>query len=127
MAGPSHPRHFTDEFKHQIVELYNSGKPPVEIQRENDLCRSTLRRRVNSINATGSPHTADSRAPEQGRINELEGDVVAAYEASRGRCGARRIKDALEARLHELRRVQGSGIDPRESVQVGVANPSELE
>lgn len=27
MAGPKRPRHFTDEFKRQIVDLYNAGKP----------------------------------------------------------------------------------------------------
>ena len=44
MADPKHPRHFTEEFKRQIVELYNSGKPPREIMAEYDLGRSTLRR-----------------------------------------------------------------------------------
>ncbi|MDD7105557.1 MAG: hypothetical protein PUH75_01225, partial [Collinsella sp.] len=27
MRDPRHPRHFTDEFKRQIVDLYNAGKP----------------------------------------------------------------------------------------------------
>lgn len=44
MRDPRHPRHFTDEFK----------------------------RRVRSINATGSPRAADNRTPEQNRILELE-------------------------------------------------------
>ena len=72
MADPKHPRHFTDEFKRQIVELYNSGKPPREIMAEYDLGRSTLRRWINSINATGSARAADNRTPEQNRIIELE-------------------------------------------------------
>ena len=63
---------FTDEFKRQIVDLYNAGKPPSEIEREYDLGHSTLRRWIKSINATGSPHAADNRTPEQNRIIELE-------------------------------------------------------
>lgn len=30
-GDPRHPRHFTDEFKRQIVDLYNAGKPKREI------------------------------------------------------------------------------------------------
>lgn len=72
MADPKHPRHFTEEFKRQIVELYNGGKPSHEIMAEYDLGRSTLRRWINTINATGSSRAADNRTPEQERIIELE-------------------------------------------------------
>ena len=72
MADPKHPRHFTDESKRRIVSLYNAGKPPSEIMREHDLGSTTLRRRINPINATGSPHAADNRTPEQSRIVGLE-------------------------------------------------------
>lgn len=72
MADPKHPRHFTDEFKRQIVELVNAGKPKADVMREYDLSKSTVDRWVKSINATGSPHTADNRTPEQNRVIELE-------------------------------------------------------
>ena len=72
MADPKHPRHFTDEFKRQIVSLYNAGKPPSEIMRGYDLGSTTLRRWIDSIDAAGSPHAADNRTPEQNRIIELE-------------------------------------------------------
>ena len=72
MADPKRPRHFTDELKRQIASLCNAGKPPSEIMREHDRGSTTLRRRVNPIDATGSPHAADSRAPEQSRAIELE-------------------------------------------------------
>ena len=72
MADPRHPRKFSDEFKRQIVEMYNAGKPPWEIMEEYDLGRSTLRRWINSINSTGSPRAADNRTPEQQRIMDLE-------------------------------------------------------
>ena len=70
MRDPRHPRHFTDEFKRQIVELYNVGKPKREIMEEYNLGKSTVERWVKSINATGSPHAADNRMPEQNRIIE---------------------------------------------------------
>ena len=72
MADPNHPRRFTDDFKRQIVDLYNGGKPVGEIMADYGLGRSTVRRWVNSINATGSPRAADNRTPEQQRIADLE-------------------------------------------------------
>ena len=72
MRGPRHPRHFTDDFKRQIVEPCNAGKPKREAMDEYDLGKSTVERRVKSINATGSPRAADNRTPEQNRIPELE-------------------------------------------------------
>lgn len=71
MRGPRHPRHFTDEFKRQIVELYNVGKPKREIMEEYNLDKSTVERWVKSINAAGSPRAADNRTPKQIRIIEL--------------------------------------------------------
>ena len=72
MADPKHPRHFSDDFKRQIVELCNAGKPMSEIMAECDLGRSTVRRRITSVNATGSPRAADDRTPDQARVVELE-------------------------------------------------------
>ena len=68
----STPRHFTDELKRQIVELVNAGKPKADVMRKCDLSKSTVGRWVKSINATGSPHAADNRTPEQNRVIELE-------------------------------------------------------
>ena len=61
MRDPKHPRHFTDEFKRQIVGLHDAGKPRREIMEEYDLGKSTLERWIKSINATGSPRAAGSR------------------------------------------------------------------
>ena len=72
MADPKHPRHFSDDFKRQVVELCNAGKPMSEIMAECDLGRSTVRRWITSINATGSPHAADNRTPDQTRVIELD-------------------------------------------------------
>lgn len=64
MRDPRHPRHFADEFKRQIVDLYNAGKPKREAMDEYDLGKSTVERWIKSINATGSPRAADNRTPE---------------------------------------------------------------
>ena len=71
MADPKHPRRFTDEFKRQIVEPINAGKPKSDVMREYDLRKSTVDRRVKAMNASGSPRAADNRTPERNRIIEL--------------------------------------------------------
>lgn len=71
MRDPRHPRHFTDEFKRQIVGLHNAGKPRREAMGEYGLGKSTVERQVKSTNATGSPRAAGNRTPEQNRILEL--------------------------------------------------------
>lgn len=72
MADPKHPRHFSDDFKRQIMEPINAGKPKSDVMRECDLRKSTVDRWVKAINGSGSPHAADNRTPEQNRIIELE-------------------------------------------------------
>jgi transposase len=61
-------REFTDEFKNQMVQLYNNGKGRTEIAREYELTPSALNNWIKRINATGSPKESDNRTPEQ---NEL--------------------------------------------------------
>ena len=72
MADPKHPGHFTDEFKRQIAEPVNAGKPKADVMRRYDPSKSTADSWVKSINAAGSPHAADNRTPEQNRAIELE-------------------------------------------------------
>ena len=57
-----------EEFKNQMVQLYNAGKPRSEIVREYDLSGNTFDKWVKRINATGSTRECDNRTPEQ---NEL--------------------------------------------------------
>ena len=63
MRDPRHPRHFTDEFKRQIVGLHNAGKPNREAMDEYGLGKSTVERWAESISATGSPRAAGNRTP----------------------------------------------------------------
>lgn len=71
MADPKHPRKYAEEFKRQIVQLYEDGKPAGEIQREYDLSHSTLHRWVKGIRESGSTKACDNRTPEQSELIEL--------------------------------------------------------
>jgi len=64
-------RVFTDQFKHQMVQLYNSGKPRSEIIKEYDLTPSALDKWVRRINATGSAKEADNRTQEEIELIKL--------------------------------------------------------
>ena len=58
-------REFTEEFKLQMVKLYNSGKPTSEIVKEYDLTRSAFMRWVEKYNKTGSFKACDNRTEEE--------------------------------------------------------------
>lgn len=72
MRDPKHPRHFTEEFKRQVVALYDGGKPASEIMREHDPGKSTFQRWVKLVHETGSTRAADNRTPEEPGLLELE-------------------------------------------------------
>ncbi|RNB61473.1 hypothetical protein EDM57_01320 [Brevibacillus gelatini] len=61
-------RSFTDEFKQQVVQLYENGKPRADILKEYDLSASVFERWVKQSRTTGSFKEKDNRAEEQ---NEL--------------------------------------------------------
>ncbi len=64
-------RDFTEDFKHQMVKLYNSGKPKADIVREYDLTASALNRWIQRINETGSTKESDNRSPEENELLKL--------------------------------------------------------
>lgn len=82
MADPRHFRHYEEEFKRQIVQLYENGKPAREIKTEYDISHSTLHRWVQDIRNSGSTKAADNRTPElielhrRNRQLEMEVDVL---------------------------------------------------
>ena len=61
-------RTFTEEFKNQMVQLYQSGKPRADILREYDLASSAFDRWVKQSKTVGSFRECDNRTDEQ---NEL--------------------------------------------------------
>jgi len=64
-------RVYTEEFKTQLVQLYNNGKPKSEIIREYDLTPSAFGSWISRINATGSSREADNRTAEQEELLKL--------------------------------------------------------
>jgi len=64
-------REYSEEFKVQLVQLYNNGKARAEIIREYELSSSALDRWVKRINATGSSREKDNRSPEQEELLRL--------------------------------------------------------
>lgn len=71
MADPKHPRHYDEAFKRRIVQLYENGKPPVEIEREYDISHSTLHRWMRGIRNSGSTRAVDNRTPGRNELIAL--------------------------------------------------------
>jgi transposase len=65
-------RIYTDEFKKQIVSLYNNGKAKAELVREYDLTASALDKWIADYNKTGSFKAKDNRSEEENRLIQLE-------------------------------------------------------
>ena len=65
-------REFSDEFKTNIVKLYNNGKPRAELLREYELSSSTLAKWINNYNNSGSFKASENRSEEEKRLLELE-------------------------------------------------------
>lgn len=64
-------RSFSEDFKNQMVQLFNAGKPRAEILREYDLSSTAFDRWVKRINSTGSTKEIDNRTPEQLELIKL--------------------------------------------------------
>lgn len=64
-------REFTDEFKKQMVQLYENGKPRSEIIKEYDLTPTCFDRWVRQSRSTGSFHEKDNRSEEENELIKL--------------------------------------------------------
>ena len=65
-------REFTEEFKLQMVKLYNSEKSASEIRKEYDLTRSAFANWVQKYNKTGSFKASDNRTEEEKELIRLK-------------------------------------------------------
>lgn len=65
-------REFTEEFKLQMVKLYNSEKSASEIVKEYDLTRSAFANWVQKYNKTGSFKASDNRTEEEKELIRLK-------------------------------------------------------
>jgi len=68
-------RNFTDDFKQQMVNLYNNGKARNEIIREYDLTPSALAKWINNYNNSGSFKAVDNRTDEENKILAYEKEL----------------------------------------------------
>lgn len=68
-------RQFTEEFKTQMVKLYNNGKKVNEIVKEYDLTRSALERWISNYNKTGSFKAKENRTDLENEIIKLQKEL----------------------------------------------------
>lgn len=68
-------REFTDEFKLQMVKLYNNGKSTSEIVKEYDLTRSAFMGWVQKYNKTGSFKASDNKSQEENELIKLQKEI----------------------------------------------------
>ena len=68
-------RTFTEEFKQQMVQLYQNGKPRKEIIREYNLTPSSLDRWVSQSQNAGSFKEKDNRSEEEQELIQLRKKV----------------------------------------------------
>ncbi len=72
-------RSFTSEFKKQIVQLYEGGKPRQEIIREYGLTSSSFDRWVSQYHDSVSFKEADNRSPEEKELIKLRKETTSQY------------------------------------------------
>ena len=65
-------KHYTENFKLQIINLINSGKPRSEIIREYKIPKSTLGGWLKNYNATKSFKAVDNMSEDQKLLLKLE-------------------------------------------------------
>ena len=71
MSNRRKRREFTDEFKANIVKLYNNGKSRSELIKEYDLTPSTLAGWIKRYNNTGSFKEDDNRSENEKELIKL--------------------------------------------------------
>jgi len=65
-------KRYTDQFKKQIVNLYNNGKPLSEIIKEYGMTRASVYNWINKYNSTGSFKPEDNKSDEQKELDRLQ-------------------------------------------------------
>ena len=68
-------RSYTDEFKRQLVALYNDGKRKCDIIREYDIANSLLDKWIKQYNNSGSFKEKDNRTEQEQELIKLRSEV----------------------------------------------------
>lgn len=64
-------RTYTEEFKEQMVKLYESGKPKKDIMAQYDLTPTAFTTWIKRSQTTGSFKEKDNRSPEENELIRL--------------------------------------------------------
>ena len=65
-------KRYTQEFKHQMVQLHISGKSILQITNEYDVGKSTLSKWVQQYKNSGSFKAVDNRSEEDNQLIKLQ-------------------------------------------------------
>ena len=78
-------RHFTDDFKQQIVDLHNAGMKWSELIKEYELTPSTFNKWVRQAKLTGSFKSVDNMTDEQRELIQLRKCIYIALNSKKAR------------------------------------------
>ena len=68
-------RSFTDEFKEQIVKLYQTGKKVTELSHDYEMSEQQIYRWIREYESSGSFKAADNRSDEENELIRLRKEV----------------------------------------------------
>ena len=71
MMNKRNRRSFTDEFKEQIVKLYQTGKKVVNLSKDYELSEQQIYRWIREYEGSGSFKAADNRSDEENELIRL--------------------------------------------------------
>lgn len=65
-------KYYTEEFKHQIVQLYENGKRRRDIMREYEITGTSIDNWVKRFRNSGSFHAKDNQSEQELELKELK-------------------------------------------------------
>jgi transposase len=68
-------RSFSEEFKEQIVKLYQSGKKVIELSRDYEMSEQQIYRWIREYESSGSFKVSDNRSDEENELIRLRKEV----------------------------------------------------
>ena len=71
MMNKRNRRSFTDEFKEQIVKLYQTGKKVADLSKDYELSEQQIYRWIREYEDSGSFKAADNRSDEENELIRL--------------------------------------------------------
>jgi len=75
MMNKRNRRSFTDEFKEQIVKLYQTGKKVTELSRDYEMSEQQIYRWIREFEDSGSFKAADNRSAEENELIKLHKEI----------------------------------------------------